>query len=145
MPDQAMKPARGVRRLRTRRPPAILVVWLPVVVWAAVIFVLSATPHLRVAQADDLDFIVRKAGHMAAFGILAVLLWRALSFSAVCRAMAWSLLLTIAYAATDEFHQSFTAGRNASPVDVSIDSAGAVIALVALAVWLHSRGHGAGA
>ncbi len=124
---------------RLRRPLAIFVVWLPVVVWAAVIFALSATPNLRVAQADDLDFILRKAGHMAAFGILAVLLWRALGWSGVHRTIAWSLLVTIAYAASDEFHQSFTAGRHASPVDVGIDSAGAAIALVAVVVWLHRR------
>jgi VanZ family protein len=139
LPDQDVDPHGSVNRLRTRRPAAIFVAWLLVAVWAGVIFALSATPHLRIAQAADLDFILRKSGHMAAFGILAVLIWRALAFSAVRRAMVWSLLLTVAYAATDEFHQSFTAGRNASPVDVSIDSAGALIALVALAVWLHMR------
>jgi VanZ family protein len=125
--------------LQARKPPAILLAWLLVAVWAGVIFALSATPHLRVAEAADLDFILRKAGHMAAFGILAVLIWRALDFSAIPRALVWSLVLTIAYAATDEFHQSFTAGRNASPVDVSIDSAGALMALLALVVWLHMR------
>ena len=106
---------------------------------AAVIFALSATPNLRVSEVADLDFILRKSGHMAAFGILAVLLWRALDLSGVRRAMALSLVLTIAYAATDEFHQSFTAGRNPSGVDVGIDSAGALIALLALVVWLHIR------
>ena len=139
MPDQGVEPHGWLNGLQARTPPAIFVAWLLVAVWAGVIFALSATPHLRIAQAADLDFILRKSGHMAAFGILAVLIWRALAFSAVRRAMVWSLLLTVAYAATDEFHQSFTAGRNASPVDVSIDSAGALIALVALAVWLHMR------
>ena len=139
MPDQDVDPHDSVSRLRTRRPAAIFVAWLLVAVWAGVIFALSATPNLRIAQAADLDFILRKSGHMAAFGILAVLIWRALALSAVRRAMVWSLLLTVAYAASDEFHQSFTSGRNASPVDVSIDSAGALIALVALVVWLHVR------
>jgi VanZ family protein len=109
-----------------------------VLVWAGVIFAFSATPHLRVAEAADLDFILRKAGHMAAFGILAVLLWRSLTLSAVRQAFVWSFVLTVAYAATDEFHQSFTAGRNASGVDVSIDAAGAVIALLALTLWLRA-------
>ena len=138
LPDQDVEPHGWLNRLRTG-PSAIVFAWLMVAALAAVIFALSATPHLRIAQAADLDFILRKAGHMAAFGILAVLLWRALTLSAIRRAMALSLILTIAYAASDEFHQSFTAGRNASPVDVSIDSAGALIALVALAVWLHMR------
>jgi len=137
LPDQDAEPHGWVNRLQTRRPAAILPAWLLVVVWAGIIFALSATPNLRVAQAADLDFILRKSGHMAAFGILAVLLWRALTLSAIRRAMVWSLVLTVAYAATDEFHQSFTAGRNASGVDVSIDSAGALIALLTLVVWLH--------
>jgi VanZ family protein len=110
--------------------------WLFVVVWAGFIFALSATPNLRFVQADTLDFIVRKAGHMAAFGILAVLAWRAISYSRRRGAVAISLVLTIVYAASDEFHQSFTAGRHASPVDVGIDTIGAVIALLTLTAWL---------
>jgi VanZ family protein len=113
--------------------------WLPVLVWAGIIFALSATPNLRVAQAADLDFVLRKAGHMAAFGILAVLLWRALTFYAVRRAIVWSLMLTVAYAATDEFHQSFISGRHPSPVDVGIDSVGALLFLLALTLWLRGR------
>jgi VanZ family protein len=139
LPDLDVEPHGSGNRLQARTPPAVFLAWLLVAVWAGVIFALSATPHLRVAEAADLDFILRKSGHMAAFGILALLIWRALALSAVRRAMVWSLLLTVAYAATDEFHQSFTAGRNASPVDVSIDSAGALIALLALVVWLSTR------
>lgn len=119
--------------------------WLPVLMWAGVIFALSATPNLRVAQAADLDFVVRKAGHMAVFGVLAVLVWRALAYSAVRRAMVWSLVLTAAYAATDEFHQAFTSGRHPSPVDVGIDSAGALLFLLALTLWLRGRWARAGA
>jgi VanZ family protein len=110
--------------------------WLPVLIWAAVIFAFSATPNLRVAQAADLDFVIRKAGHMFVFGVLAVLIWRALAYSAVRRAMLWSLALTVGYAASDEFHQSFTAGRHPSLVDVGIDSVGALLFLLALMVWL---------
>lgn len=139
MPHQITGPAESSRGAGTRRAPAIVLAWLIVAAWAGVIFAFSATPHLRVAEAADLDFVLRKAGHMAAFGVLAVLLWRALGSSGVRRTMAWSLLLTVAYAATDEFHQSFTAGRNASGVDVSIDAAGALIALLALALWLRAR------
>jgi VanZ family protein len=53
--------------------------------------------------------------------------------------------LTAAYAATDEFHQSFTAGRHPSPVDVGIDSVGALLFLLALALWLRGRRARAGA
>ena len=115
------------------------IAWVLVVVWAGFIFGLSATPNLRFVQADAIDFLVRKAGHMAAFGILAVLLWRAISYSRERGAVAFSLALAILYAASDEFHQSFTAGRHPSPVDVAIDSAGAAIALLALTAWLRLR------
>ena len=117
----------------------LAIAWVLVVAWAGLIFTLSATPNLRFVQADAIDFIVRKAGHMAAFGILAVLLWRAIWYSRQRGALALSLALTILYAASDEFHQSFTAGRHPSPVDVAIDSAGAAIALLALTAWLRLR------
>jgi VanZ family protein len=121
----------------SRRTQALF--WLPVLIWAGVIFAFSATPNLRVAQAADLDFVIRKAGHMFVFGVLAVLIWRALAYSAVRRAMVWSLALTAAYAATDEFHQSFTAGRHPALQDVAIDSVGALLFLLALALWLRGR------
>lgn len=68
-----MKRSDQVGHLGTRVPLGLLLTWLPVVVWAGLIFALSATPNLRVAQSDLVDFVVRKAGHMAAFGILALL------------------------------------------------------------------------
>ena len=117
----------------------LVTAWAAVIVWAAVIFALSATPNLRFAPADAVDFVVRKAGHMAVFGIFAVLSWRAISLSRRRGALLLSLALTVAYAASDEFHQSFTVGRHPSPVDVGIDSVGALIALAALAALLGFR------
>jgi VanZ family protein len=116
--------------------PAWLPAWAAVIAWAALIFAFSATPNLRFVQADTLDFVVRKAGHMAVFGIFAILLWRAISLSQRRGALAISFAVTVVYASTDEFHQLFTKGRHASPVDVGIDSVGALIALAALALWL---------
>jgi VanZ family protein len=117
--------------------PAELLAWAAVIAWAALIFAFSATPNLRFVQADTLDFVVRKAGHMAVFGILAVLLWRAISLSQRRGALAISFALTVVYASTDEFHQLFTKGRHASPVDVGIDSVGALIGLLVLVACLH--------
>jgi VanZ family protein len=119
---------------------ALVRLWLPLIVWAGVIFWLSATPNLRIASADNVDFVVRKAGHMGAFGVLAVLLWRVLAPASLrLRGPAlWGLawVLAVAYAASDEFHQSFTAGRHPAVTDVAIDAAGALFFLVGLAVWL---------
>jgi VanZ family protein len=105
--------------------------WLPAIAWAGLIFALSAQPNLRFAADAGLDFVIRKAGHMGVYGILALLLWRALaSMSAWRRPWAWALALAILYAITDEFHQGFVAGRHPSAVDVGIDAAGAAIAVL---------------
>jgi VanZ family protein len=126
-------------RMDDRPPRALpasgrrLLVWAPVVGWAALIFLLSATPNLRFVPDLGLDFIIRKLGHMGVFGILALLLWRALSeTTAWRRPWAWAFVLTVLYAASDEFHQGFVAGRHPSVTDVGIDAAGALIALVAV-------------
>src|SRR5665213_2630377 len=110
-----------------------LLAWAPVVAWAALIFLLSAQPNLRFVSDAGLDFVVRKLGHVGVFGILALLLWRALAgTTAWRRPWAWAFALTVLYAASDEFHQEFVAGRHPSATDVGIDALGAMIALVAV-------------
>ncbi|MGH3002026.1 MAG: VanZ family protein [Gaiellaceae bacterium] len=96
--------------------------WLPVVVWAGVIFALSAVPSLSTGL-GAWDLVLRKCAHMTEYALLAVLLVRATG------SYRWALALTIAYAASDEFHQTFVRGRHGSPVDVGIDTVGALIGL----------------
>jgi VanZ family protein len=110
-----------------------LLAWVPAIAWAGLIFAFSAQPNLRFAPDAGLDFLVRKAGHMGVFGILALLLWRSVAgTTAWRRPWAWGLALAVLYAATDELHQGFVAGRHPSAVDVGIDAAGALIAVVAV-------------
>ena len=111
--------------------------WAPVVAWAGLIFALSAQPNLTFVPDAGLDFVVRKLGHMAVFGILALLLWRAVAATTnLRRPWAWGLVLAVLYAATDELHQAFVETRHPSPLDVGIDAAGALIAVVAvLFIW----------
>src|SRR3954464_6873261 len=96
--------------------------WLPVVVWAAVIFAFSSIPSLS-SGLGTWDLILRKGAHTTEDAILAVLLLRATG------SYAWAFALTVAYAGTDEVHQTFVRGRHGSPIDVCIDAAGALAGL----------------
>lgn len=108
--------------------------WLPVILWASIIFYLSSLPNLRITD-NTWDFLLRKLAHMGFFGMLALLLRRAFKGStqwSARRLFLTSLTMTFLYACSDEYHQHFVQGRHADVVDVLIDSAGAVIALAVL-------------
>ena len=106
----------------------ILYDWGPAVLVMAVIFAFSSTPGNDLPNFGGIDFSVKKAGHMLGYGLLALSYWRGLHLDKKYIWLAW--LLCIAYAATDEFHQSFVTGRHPSPVDVFLfDGVGAGIAL----------------
>src|SRR5512132_1748456 len=100
---------RGMARSR------VLTVWLPVVLWAAVIFTFSSIPSLN-SGLGTWDTVLRKAAHLNEYALLGALLLRA--FGRALPAFA----VGVAYAATDELHQHFVRGRHASPVDVLIDA-----------------------
>ena len=93
----------------------------------AVIFFLSAQSDLN-SGLGTWDTILRKGAHMVEFGLLWFLWWRALGY----RHLAWSIAIALAYAVSDEVHQSFVEGRHGSPVDVAIDSIGIGLAVLAL-------------
>jgi VanZ family protein len=96
-----------------------------VLVWAGVIFAFSSIPSLG-TNLGTWDYVLRKLAHATEYAILAVLLARATG------SYAWAFALTVAYAGSDEFHQTFVRGRHGSPIDVGIDAAGALVGLVAL-------------
>lgn len=98
--------------------------FVPPLALMALIFYLSAQPDL--SSGLEWDRYLRKVGHMAVFGLLALLWWRALGRAGIAAAIA------IAYGITDEWHQSFVEGRTGSPVDVLINSAGVMLAIAAV-------------
>src|SRR4051794_24631910 len=102
--------------------------WLPAIVLMAVIFALSAQPGLN-SGLGAVDHVGRKAVHFAEYALLAFLWWRPLRTRlSPGRAALGAFLIASAYAATDEYHQSFVEDRSASAVDWAIDSAGAAVA-----------------
>jgi VanZ family protein len=109
-----------------------LSVWLPVVVWAAVIFTLSSISGLSTGL-GPWDTLLRKVAHMTEYAILGALLLRAIGHELP------ALLAGIAYAVTDEVHQHFVEGRHASLVDVLIDTVGIAIGILAFRRLLRTR------
>ena len=103
-----------MRALNRFAPPLLLM---------AVIFFLSAQPDLN-SGLGVWDTVLRKLGHMAEYGLLWWLWWRALGFGNAAPAAA----IALAYAVSDEFHQTFVDSRVGSPVDVLFDATGIALA-----------------
>ena len=116
--------------------------WLPPIALMALIFFLSAQPDLS-SGLGAWDVLLRKLAHAGVYAVLTLLWWRALRATgdaggpggADSRAVAAAWLISIAYAASDEWHQTFVTGRHGSPLDVLIDAAGASAA----ALWALRR------
>lgn len=103
--------------------------WLPVILWAGLIFYLSGVPNLNSGMSAFYDVFFRKLAHAGEFGILTFLLLRALYFGKKMdfkKALIWSLFLAILYAFSDEFHQYFVPEREARLRDVGVDSLGVI-------------------
>src|SRR5256714_12826057 len=136
--------------------------YAPLVLWAVLIFVGSGDllsgshtsillravrwlfPNVRDESLAVFHLLVRKAGHLTEYAILATLAARAFrdsSHDLLRRHWSWvSLLLAIAYALTDEFHQSFVPSRTASIYDSLIDSIGALMGLMIIRMrWRKSE------
>lgn len=108
--------------------------WLPVILWALIIFRFSSG-NVPVASAVYWqDFAVKKTGHVLLFGALALFIYRALRINKISKSKAavWAIILSTFYGATDEFHQMFTQGREARVRDVFIDGFGATLVTLAL-------------
>lgn len=107
--------------------------WAPPLALMALIFALSAQSDLS-SGLGTIDLIGRKLVHATVYGTLWWLWLRALDREPAGRhrraGPQWlAALITIAYAAGDELHQSFVTGRHGTPVDVLIDTAGVVLAV----------------
>ena len=116
----------GVRLLRRAE------LWLPPLLLMGVIFLLSAQPNLD-SGLGVLDRLGRKLVHFVAYALLCFLWWRPLrTASTPGRAALGAFLLSSLYALSDEYHQSHVEGRDGTPVDWAIDSAGAALAALRL-------------
>jgi VanZ family protein len=132
--------------------------WGLVILWMVLIFIFSTEPfssgnstpflapllvdllpHSLARRMETIVYLIRKLSHWIEYLILGILLMRALkgqsSRQPALRPMVWSILLATLYAATDEYHQVLVPGRSANPLDVVIDSFGALCGTL----WCHLR------
>jgi len=128
--------------------------WLPLLVWLGVIFLGSTSlmsaehtsrlivpillwlkPGMSPKTIWIILVIMRKCAHVSEYGILALLLWRALRSGPTLRTklptlFSAVLLACAVFAASDEFHQSFVKSRTPSVGDVLLDVVGALFGLL---------------
>ncbi|MBI3988501.1 MAG: VanZ family protein [candidate division NC10 bacterium] len=133
--------------------------WMPPLAWMGVIFLSTKSlaaqetsrfllPLLRWLFPDaseeflqGLHFIVRKLGHLLEYAILSYLWTRTLDRSSAFLPppSPFAFLLSISYAAVDEFHQAFVPTRTADLFDVLLDASGAALFQGFLWVWSKRR------
>lgn len=94
---------------------------------------MDAQSHYQLYQ--QVDWYVRKAAHFSEYALLGVLLTLLLDAYAI--RWPWlSWLGCTVYAATDELHQLYSAGRSARWQDVVIDSCGALTGMTLILLVL---------
>ena len=110
----------------------ILWYWLPVLLYASLIFYLSSLSHPE----DELpDFVFKKLSdkflHLVEYAVLGLLCYRGLRWAAGPSVAGRAVMITIVvvsfYGMTDEVHQAFVPFRESSWLDWLADTLGGVI------------------
>lgn len=128
-----------------------IICWILVAVCMSIIFWLSSrTSAESSAQSGAIlkwltdilgnnnftDFIVRKSAHCLEFAGLCFLFNLAFWQTNKTPMPIWSVIFTSLYAATDEIHQKFVAGRSCELRDWAIDSGGAILGTICFIIIL---------
>jgi len=106
--------------------------WGPVGVWLLVIFSLSSIPTLPSPKIIWWDFVLKKFAHIIEYAILYLLLFRAIKFqipNIKNKKLFFIIpfLFSLAYAISDEIHQSFVPGRHCKLMDIGFDTLGMIL------------------
>lgn len=118
--------------------------WLPPLIWMGMIFIVSAQPTLP-SVPGRWDSLLKKTMHALAYGVLTGLTMRALRgyWSDEGLIRLFSVGLAVAYALSDEYHQTFVPGRNGNLIDVAVDAVGIAGAIVLDWRWCEEQRRGA--
>lgn len=134
-----------------RRLVGLLWGWGPVLLWMAVILALSSRSDFRsaapapVAESHSVFFAVSKVVHVVEYGVLALLLLRALRGSGGGWRLPLGLAVVVAvlgsglFGALDELRQSFVPNRSPRLADIALDTASALVAALLAAGVIRLR------
>lgn len=108
--------------------------WAAVVTWAALIFLLSAQPGLRVTQDKGVDLSLRHVAHIAVYCVLTCLVGWALSRQSAptARVTVIAAIMALLYGVSDEWHQTFVPDRTGRPEDLVWDGIGVAFGIMLL-------------
>ncbi len=119
-----------LERMLTKKLKYVTIYWAPVVIWAGVIYYLSAQPGLSIATGPA-DFWTRKPAHIAEYALLSALIYRALSKTTkIKKLFIYTFIFTLLYAISDEIHQHFVINRTGKITDVLFDTAGTLLGIL---------------
>lgn len=107
--------------------------WGPVISLMGLIFWLSSRPSVKVAQDYIISFIIYKTLHTIEYAILFLFNYRAFRFASGIpqrKSQILSFLVTVIFAVTDEWHQTFIPTREGRARDVIIDALGGITAWI---------------
>jgi VanZ family protein len=108
----------------------------PALAIMAMIFTASGTPGMELPSFGIWDMLVKKGGHMIGYALFAAACYHALTNNKNTARIYYfiAFCLAVLYAATDEWHQSFTPGRSPAIKDICIDATGGFIGLALLSL-----------
>ena len=93
----------------------------------------------QLALEQNYNHLVRKLAHFTEFALLGALALNAARHLQLRHPLALSWAFSVLYAASDEIHQLFVPGRAGMITDVCIDSCGALLGVLLLALLLHAK------
>ncbi len=115
--------------------------WLPLLAWMALIFYLSGRTENEIPSFGFWDLLAKKGAHFLAYSFLSLLAWRGAMGEKrplpphKTKPFLTAFVITLLYAISDEFHQSFIPTRHGQPLDVLIDTVGGLTMLLLLYYW----------
>ena len=125
--------------------------WIPVLVWAVIIWTLSTRyfsaadtaswikpllrwldPGISAQALNAAHYAIRKAAHFVEYYVFCLLLYRAVRGEERGWHLKWALIALVTagcYAGLDEVHQALVVNRGASAMDAILDSSSAFAAM----------------